>query len=83
MDQATKGAGLSPVAMIKEPEAAALYTFRSLDVGMKKDDTFVLCDAGGGTVDLITYEVAELSPSLKLKEIVPGTGRSRSRLRHG
>lgn len=33
----------------------------------------MLCDAGGGTVDLISYEVTEVSP-LKLKELVPGTG---------
>jgi serine/threonine-protein kinase ATR len=34
----------------------------------------VLCDAGGGTVDLISYEVDSVSP-LELKELVPGTGK--------
>jgi hypothetical protein len=34
----------------------------------------VLCDAGGGTVDLISYEVDSVEP-LELKELVPGTGK--------
>lgn len=35
-------------------------------------ERFVLLDAGGGTVDAITYEVERVSP-LRLKEIVqPG-----------
>jgi len=37
-------------------------------------DAFVLCDAGGGTVDLISYEVDSVEP-LELKELVPGTGK--------
>jgi hypothetical protein len=36
-------------------------------------DAFVICDAGGGTVDLISYEVTALDP-LELKELIPGTG---------
>jgi len=34
----------------------------------------VLCDAGGGTVDLISYEIDSVTP-LELKELVPGKGR--------
>jgi len=67
--------GMSPVTMIKEPEAAALYTMHTLEVSLRIGDAFVLCDAGGGTVDLITYEVVKLEPFLELKELVPGTGR--------
>lgn len=37
-------------------------------------DTFVLCDAGGGTVDLISYTVSELRPILKIVEASPGSG---------
>lgn len=59
--------------MIKEPEAAALYTIRSLDCALTVGDAFVLCDAGGGTVDLISYEIVSLHP-LQVKELVPGTG---------
>lgn len=40
----------------------------------KPGDTFVLCDCGGGTVDLITYEVKETEPYLKLGEAVEGSG---------
>jgi hypothetical protein len=36
-------------------------------------DAFVICDAGGGTVDLISYEITKLVP-LELKELVPGKG---------
>ncbi len=34
----------------------------------------MLCDAGGGTVDLISYTVTELRPILKIKEAAPGSG---------
>jgi hypothetical protein len=34
----------------------------------------VVCDAGGGTVDLISYTVVELEPILEVKEAAPGTG---------
>ena len=37
-------------------------------------DAFVLCDAGGGTVDLISYEITSLDPKLELKELVPRKG---------
>ena len=74
MIQAAKIAGLYPVTLIKEPEAAALYTLRDLRFSLQVGDAFVTCDAGGGTVDLISYEVEEISPGLKLKELVPGTG---------
>ena len=72
--QAAKIAGIFPVTLIKEPEAAALYTMRSLDFSLNVGDAFVVCDAGGGTVDLISYEVVALTPNLQVKELVPGTG---------
>jgi molecular chaperone DnaK (HSP70) len=72
--QAAKMAGIFPVTLIKEPEAAALYTLNSLDFSLKEDDAFVVCDAGGGTVDLISYEVVSTVPKLELREIVPGSG---------
>ena len=58
----------------KGQEAAALYTLKRLSpsvlqVGRK----FVVCDAGGGTVDLITYEVTRVD-KLELKEVTEGTG---------
>lgn len=64
------------MTLIKEPEAAALYTLHSLDFALEEGDAFVVCDAGGGTVDLISYEVEEVHPYLRLKELVPGNGMS-------
>ena len=34
----------------------------------------MICDAGGGTCDLISYEITSLKPKLELKELVPGKG---------
>ncbi|KAK0648651.1 putative hsp70 protein [Cercophora newfieldiana] len=72
--EAAKMAGIFPVTLIKEPEAAALYTLHSLDFALNVGDAFVVCDAGGGTVDLISYEIVAITPTLQLKELVPGTG---------
>ncbi|KAL8946546.1 MAG: hypothetical protein Q9222_007073 [Ikaeria aurantiellina] len=72
---AAKQAGIHPIALIKEPEAAALYTLRSLqDKALAIGDAFVVCDAGGGTVDLISYEITAMTPRLELKELVTGKG---------
>lgn len=43
-------------------------------MGLNVDDTIVLCDAGGGTVDLITFSILELEPHLRLEEEAPGVG---------
>ncbi|KAL9027294.1 MAG: hypothetical protein Q9196_004161 [Gyalolechia fulgens] len=72
---AAKQAGIHPVTLIKEPEAAALYTLHMLqDKALAVGDAFVLCDAGGGTVDLISYEITALAPRPELKELVTGKG---------
>ncbi|EMR64084.1 putative heat shock 70 kda protein 12a protein [Eutypa lata UCREL1] len=61
--QAARNAGISPVDMITEPEAAALYTLQTMkDKGLKDGDAIIICDAGGGTVDLISYEIVSQSP---------------------
>ncbi|KAI1084122.1 actin-like ATPase domain-containing protein [Whalleya microplaca] len=72
--RAAKKAGIHPVTLIKEPEAAALYTLFNHERALHPGDAFVVCDAGGGTVDLITYKVVAISPSLELKELVAGSG---------
>ena len=55
-------------------EAAALYTLKNLSPStLQLGRRFVVCDAGGGSVDLITYEVAETN-KLALKEVTEGTG---------
>ncbi|KAL9032368.1 MAG: hypothetical protein Q9214_007999, partial [Letrouitia sp. 1 TL-2023] len=61
--------------LVSEPEAAAVYSFDVMEPhGIRIRDTFVLCDAGGGTVDLISYRVTQLKPLLRVKEVVPGNG---------
>ncbi|KAK3904103.1 chaperone protein DnaK [Staphylotrichum tortipilum] len=74
-----RAAGLSttksPIHMISEPEAAAIYALHGLDPhGLKVGDSFVICDAGGGTVDLISYTITNLKPILEVQEATPGTG---------
>ena len=65
----------SALHMISEPEAAAIYALDAMDPhDIHVGDTFALCDAGGGTVDLISYTVSALHPMLKIKEATPGNG---------
>ncbi|KAH6669961.1 Hsp70 family protein-like protein [Halenospora varia] len=75
--QAARQAGFHDIELIKEPEAAAMYTLHEMaDKSLKVGDAFVICDAGGGTVDLISYEIIQLKPLLLLKELVPSTGKT-------
>ncbi|KAL9119325.1 MAG: hypothetical protein Q9187_004122 [Circinaria calcarea] len=60
--------------IISEPEAAAMYALSAMNCGLEVGDTFVVCDAGGGTVDLISYTVSSKDPVLQLNEAAPGTG---------
>ena len=65
----------SSLHMISEPEAAATYALDALDPhDIKINDTFLLVDAGGGTVDLIAYTVTTLKPLINVKETGPGSG---------
>ena len=73
-EQAGMGTG-SALHIISEPEAAAIYALDVMDPhNIKVGDTFVLCDAGGGTVDLISYTVSALKPQLNISEASPGSG---------
>ena len=61
--------------IVSEPEAAAVYALDAMDPhNIQVGETFVLCDAGGGTVDLISYTVTALKPLLKVLEASPGSG---------
>lgn len=73
--RAAEKAGMNgKVTMISEPEAAAIYALKSMERSiLQPGDNFIVCDAGGGTVDLISYEIISLCP-LRLEESVPGTG---------
>ncbi|KAF3314247.1 hypothetical protein TWF173_004853 [Orbilia oligospora] len=61
---------------LREPEAAILYT---LNHGVKSlmpvGQCIVLCDAGGGTVDLASYKVTAHNPTTKVEQINIVTGR--------
>ncbi|KAL8691400.1 MAG: hypothetical protein Q9218_003366 [Villophora microphyllina] len=73
-EQAGMGTG-SSLHIISEPEAAAMYALDAMDPhNIQIGDTFVLCDAGGGTVDLISYKVSALKPVLRIQEATPGSG---------
>ncbi|KAI4748507.1 actin-like ATPase domain-containing protein [Aureobasidium sp. EXF-12298] len=75
--RAAQKAGMGPeLYMISEPEAAAIYALKSMGQKqklLKVGDNFIVCDAGGGTVDLISYEIRSLSP-LRLEESAIGHG---------
>ncbi|KAF8542987.1 hypothetical protein BDD12DRAFT_727596 [Trichophaea hybrida] len=78
MVEAAEAAGLGKhrvdFDLISEPEAAASYTLKVMQShSLKIGDTFVVCDAGGGTVDLISYTITNLDP-LQINENVTGTG---------
>ncbi|KAF4626038.1 hypothetical protein G7Y89_g12118 [Cudoniella acicularis] len=75
--KACKKAGIkskSEILLVSEP-ATAICALHSLDPhGLNIGDSFVLCDAGGGTVDLISYTITQLHPILQVKEAAGGTG---------
>ncbi|CAL8583073.1 hypothetical protein XPA_008710 [Xanthoria parietina] len=59
----------STIKIVAEPEAAVLGIphCEAEDDTLKVNDTFIVCDVGGGIVDLISYEVQQLDP-LTMKE---------------
>ncbi|KAI1162283.1 actin-like ATPase domain-containing protein [Nemania serpens] len=66
-------AGPTTLSFVPEPEAAGLVTLCEHGERLKTDDVYVICDAGGGTVDLISYRIGDLEP-IELHEAVVGTG---------
>ncbi|ORY18798.1 hypothetical protein BCR34DRAFT_472752 [Clohesyomyces aquaticus] len=65
--------------LVTEPEAAAIYALKEMQEGARRNeiqtgDNFVLCDAGGGTVDLISYNITQTSPVFKIEEAAIGSG---------
>ncbi|KAK8161278.1 hsp70-like protein [Phyllosticta citrichinensis] len=78
----TAGFGSRPldsVNIITEPEAAALAALKphldlqSIDP-VHPGETVLVCDCGGGTVDITTYQIMECRPRLKFKEVCVGMG---------
>lgn len=66
-------AGETTLTFASEPEAAALATLTEPRYEPKVGDTYVICDAGGGTVDLITYKIEAVNP-IAMAEAVEGQG---------
>ncbi|KAK8104361.1 uncharacterized protein PG998_011394 [Apiospora kogelbergensis] len=69
--------GATSLKFISEPEAAAisiLYSDFDDRPGVEKGTRFIVCDCGGGTVDIISYEVVKVRPELKIQECNIGNG---------
>ncbi|KAI0969940.1 hypothetical protein F4678DRAFT_480682 [Xylaria arbuscula] len=66
-------AGKTQMSFVPEPEAAAMSTLLEQGSSIKSGNVYIICDAGGGTVDLISYRVESTNP-LVLREAVLGTG---------
>lgn len=61
------------LVLISEPEAAALYCEQTMDAALQPGDRTMVCDAGGGTCDLIVFEMSETQ---RLCEVTKGIGES-------
>ncbi len=62
------------VKLISEPEAAIIYALDQELSKLEIGDIVVVCDAGGGTVDLISYLAEQIKPMLQISEAAPGAG---------
>lgn len=64
--------------LISEPEAAAIYCEKACDqFSMEDGDEFMICDAGGGTLDLIVFNVKmDANGNRKFQESAKGMGKS-------
>ncbi|KAL9629086.1 MAG: hypothetical protein Q9204_005479 [Flavoplaca sp. TL-2023a] len=58
-----------------EPECAAIYALKDMDdvESLRINDCILICDAGGGTVDIITYKILQINP-LSIFERTAGIG---------
>lgn len=75
----TKFPRLEEVMFITEPEAAAVFTTRyykdtQAQEFLKVGQYFILCDAGGGTVDVVSYQVQAVHPVLHLDQVGEPSG---------
>ncbi|KAM0391993.1 hypothetical protein ACHAQC_006802 [Fusarium culmorum] len=68
--------GDTTLMLVQEPEAAALACLfqRNSSPEIKMNESFVVCDAGGGTVDVISYKVVSEKPFM-LDECATGEGK--------
>ncbi|CAK7270286.1 hypothetical protein SEPCBS119000_004011 [Sporothrix epigloea] len=63
------------LTLVSEPEAAALFCSKTGLLKLKVHDALLIVDCGGGTVDLIAYEVEEENP-FSVAECTAGSGDS-------
>lgn len=63
------------LTLITEPEAAAMFCTKTGLLNVKVHDAVLIVDCGGGTVDLIAYEVEEEQP-FSVAECTAGSGDS-------
>ncbi|KAF8244520.1 actin-like ATPase domain-containing protein [Wilcoxina mikolae CBS 423.85] len=61
------------IYFVQEPEAAAMAVLKEPEQ-VNVRDIVTVCDAGGGTCDLKTYEVVKTQPYLEVKEFAVGEG---------
>ncbi|TVY15152.1 Heat shock protein [Lachnellula arida] len=71
------------VFTIAEPEAAAIATLKSfaapdalnpIKASQNPKENILICDCGGGTIDITTYVVTQVSPYLTFDELHIGAG---------
>ncbi|KAF9048041.1 actin-like ATPase domain-containing protein [Hymenopellis radicata] len=61
--------------IITEPEAAAVHCAHLTDLHkLKPSQNFIVCDAGGGTVDLAIYKIIGQMANLEIAEIAARSG---------
>ena len=63
------------LTLITEPEAAAMFCSKTGLLNLKIRDAILIVDCGGGTVDLIAYEIEEETP-FTVAECTAGSGDS-------
>lgn len=72
--EAARRAGIWPVKLVKEPESAGLYNiYHYQRQGSTVGDAITILDIGGGTTDMVSYEIVNIDP-LKLIEVVRSSG---------
>ncbi|KAJ5710369.1 hypothetical protein N7488_004525 [Penicillium malachiteum] len=59
---------LHEVKLLAEPEAGVMSVIQERDLKIETGDGVMICDCGGGTVDIATYRVADL-PSASLERL--------------
>lgn len=71
--RAAQRAGIGPnLTLISEPEAAVMYTLKTMPrKTLRPGQVFICVDCGGGTVDLTAHEVVSVDP-LKIRECAVG-----------